>query len=134
MIDQRTPQPTTVEAACRTAKLFLAGVFVAAIILATVAADDASASGGSVAADSDGYVPIYSSCSTTDWLGYYSWYFDGYAVYGTIYINDCALSWYGAGPLDRQRIVAHELGHSSGYVHSFDPYSVMYPTHLITGT
>lgn len=134
MLDQSTSQPTTIGATYRVAKLFLVGVFVAAIMLATVATGAANASGGSVAADSDGYVPIYSSCSGYDWLGYYSWYYDGYAVYGTIYINDCALSRYGAGPADRQAVVSHELGHAWGYVHSLDPYNVMYPTHTITGT
>lgn len=124
----------TVEVMHRVAKLFLAGIFVAAIILVTVATEGANATGGSVAADSDGYVPIYSVCSTNDWLGSYNWYYDGYAVYGTIYINDCALSWYGAGPVDRQRVVSHELGHAWGYTHSLDPYSVMYPTQTITGT
>lgn len=134
VLGQKMSQPTTVEAASRVTKLFLVGIFVAAIIFATVATEGANASEGSVAVDSDGYVPIYSSCSTSNWLGYYSWYYDGYAVYGTIYINDCALSWYGAGPADRQRVVSHELGHARGYAHSLNPYSVMYPTQMIAGT
>lgn len=134
MLSRRIPRPIVVEARFRAAKLFLAIVAVAAVMLVTVAVEEAKASGGSVAVDSDGYVPVYSSCSTDNWLGYYSWYYDGYAVYGTIYINDCALAWYGAGSGDRQRVVSHEMGHAWGYGHSLDPYNVMYPVHAITGT
>lgn len=106
----------------------------AAVAVAAIMAEGASASSGSSVADSDGYVPIYSVCYDGYEVGYYEWYSDGYAVYGTVYINDCALDRLGAGPYDRERVVAHELGHSRGLLHSSDPNNYMYPYYTITGT
>lgn len=67
-------------------------------------------------------------------LGLYSWYNDGYATYGTITIDDCALDAIGAGPEDRERVLAHERGHASGLLHSADPNDLMYPVVPIQGS
>lgn len=67
-------------------------------------------------------------------LGLYSWYNDGFATYGTISIDDCALNAMGAGPLDRERVIAHEQGHANGALHSDDPNDVMYPIVPVTGS
>jgi hypothetical protein len=105
----------------------------AAVAVAVVMAQGAEASYGGLA-DSDGHVPVYSACYPGVELGYYSWYSDGYAVYGTIHINDCALARLGAGPHDRRMVVAHEMGHARGLLHSPDPNSYMYWYYDITGT
>lgn len=117
----------------RIAMLASASVLLA-MVLATATAREADASYGGGIADSDGYVPVYSTCYAGNQLGYYSWYFDGYATYGTIYINDCVLQALGAGPYDRQLVIEHEMGHSRGLLHSTNPYDVMYPISEITGT
>ncbi len=119
----------------RSAKVFLFGLLLA-VVLAVVMADGASASDGTVMADSDGYVPVYSVCySGAGYLGYYSWYYDGYdTVTGAVYIDDCLLADYGAGPDDRQRVIDHEMGHAFGLAHSSDPASYMYPYYAVTGT
>lgn len=70
----------------------------------------------------------------TESLGFYSWYNDGFATYGTITIDDCALASMGAGPGDRERVLAHELGHANGALHTDDPANIMYPTVSITGS
>lgn len=106
----------------------------AAVAAAIVLADEASASPGPVRADSDGYVPVYSACYPGYELSSYSWYHDGYATYGAIYVNDCALERLGAGPYDRERVITHEQGHAAGLPHSSDPNSYMYPYYTITGT
>jgi hypothetical protein len=107
-----------------------------AMVIALAMAEDASASFGEVMTDSDGYVPVYSVCySGTGYLAYYVWYYDDYGtVYGTVYVDDCLLADYGAGPYDRQMIIAHEMGHARGLPHSSDPNSYMYPYYTITGT
>ncbi len=104
-----------------------------AVAVAVVMAQGAEASAGGWA-DSDGHVPVYSACYPGVELGYYSWYYDGYAVYGTVYVNDCALDRLGAGPHDRRMVVAHEMGHARGLPHSPDPESYMYWYYDITGT
>jgi hypothetical protein len=119
-------------AVSRKAKLLLLGLLVA-VTVALVMPGKAEASYGGWA-DSDGYVPVYSACYPGVELGYYHWYYDGYAVYGTVYINDCALARLGAGPYDRQRVIAHEMGHAWGLPHSLDPNSYMYWYYEITGT
>lgn len=106
----------------------LAAGFVLAGVMAVAAADDAEAM-----ADSDGYVPVVYSCWAGNEVGLYSWYFDGYTVTGTIYINSCLLDSMGAGPGDYQAVIDHEMGHALGYGHSHDPYSAMYPVVAITG-
>lgn len=67
-------------------------------------------------------------------LGFYNWHTDGFATYGTITIDECALDRLGAGPNDRQRLLAHERGHANGLPHSSDPSDVMYPFFPITGS
>jgi hypothetical protein len=119
-------------AALRTAKLWLVGLL-AAVAAAAVMAQGAEASAGGWA-DSDGYVPVYSACYPGVELGYYEAYYDGYAVYGTVYVNDCALARLGAGPYDRQRVIDHEMGHARGLPDSADPNSIMYWYYEVTGT
>ena len=106
------------------------------VVLALLMTDDARASSGLSFADTDGNVPIYSVCySGYNYGAYYSWYTDGYGnVHGTISVDDCLLADYGAGPYDRQRIIAHEWGHAMGLPHSSDPSSYMYPYYVIAGT
>ena len=116
----------------RKVKLLALALLTAAAI-AAVTPERAEASYGSWA-DSDGHVPVYSACYPGVELGYYEWYYDGYAVYGTVYVNDCALARLGAGPNDRQHVIDHEMGHAGGLTHSPDPDSYMYWYYDITGT
>lgn len=117
------------------ARVWLTGLLIAAVV-AGLMAHGASASEGTTMADSDGYVPVYSVCySGTGYLGYYSWYYDGQGtVTGAVYVDDCLLADYGAGPYDRQRVIDHEMGHAWGVAHSSDPSSYMYPYYTVTGT
>ena len=117
----------------RAAKLVAAAVILA-LVLMLAAPNRAGASEGAIAADSDGYVPVYYACFVGPNLGYYDWYSDGYTVGGSITIDSCLMDSLGAGPFDYEMVLAHEFGHATGYVHSYDPYDVMYPYHLITGT
>jgi len=122
-----------VDAVLRTAKLWSVGLLLA-VAVAVAMPEKAEASSEGWWVDSDGYVPVYSACYPGVELGYYDAYYDGYAVYGTIYINDCALQRLGAGPYDREQIIAHEMGHARGLPHSPDPNSYMYWWYDITGT
>ena len=67
-------------------------------------------------------------------LAVYNWYNDGFATQGTISIDDCALDAMGAGPEDRERVLAHERGHANGLLHSDNPDDLMYPVVPITGS
>ena len=71
---------------------------------------------------------------SSEQLALYNWYNDGYATYGTISIDDCALDAMGAGPGDRERVLAHERGHANGLLHSDNPDDIMYPVVDITGS
>ena len=106
------------------AQASLAGLVVALVMtISAVTAEDAHAT------------PIYSTCyDGGNEIGYYEWYDDGRGNFTDgIYLNECALDAMGAGPLDRQRVVEHELGHAYGHDHSSDPYDVMYPQMVIWG-
>lgn len=124
-----------VGAALGSVKAWSAGLLAAAAVAAVMAQGaDASSTGGW--ADSDGYVPVYGVCySGTGYLAYYAYYSDGHGnVDGAVYVDDCLLADYGAGPYDRQRVVDHEMGHAFGLPHSPDPASYMYPWYAVTGT
>lgn len=133
MVERGTTYAVPVEAARRALKLSVASLLAAAtMVVAAPGEADASYTGGWV--DSDGYVPVYSTCYAGYEVGSYSWYSDGYTVSGTIYVNDCALQSLGAGPNDRARVIAHEQGHAAGLPHSYDPNDIMYPVTSMTGT
>ena len=115
----------------RAVKLLIAGIAAATVM--AFSAEQAGASYGSARADSDGNVPVVSSCWSGNTVGLYKWYFDGYTTQGTIFINDCALDRLGAGPNDRQAVIAHERGHANGLTHSSNSSSAMSPVLYITG-
>nr|MDP9476809.1 matrixin family metalloprotease [Actinomycetota bacterium] len=85
-------------------------------------------------ADTDGYVPIYSGCLPNNVGAFYAPYYDGYTVQGIIVVNACYLERVGAGPMDLRRLLAHEMGHARGLLHSGDPSDIMYPVVPLTGT
>ena len=85
-------------------------------------------------ADSDGYVPLYHDCLDNDMGALYVPYYDGTSIIGSIIINDCAIERFGLGPNDLQLLLAHEMGHAQGLLHSDDPNDIMYPYLPVTGT
>ncbi len=127
MIDQAVTRLSG-DAGLRRIFMLTVASLLAAATITLVAANEADAQ-----IDSDGYVPVYSTCYAGHELGYYTWYSDGYTTSGEIYVNDCALQVLGAGPADRQRVVDHEWGHAMGYGHSADPNHFMYAIETITG-
>jgi hypothetical protein len=129
-----------VEKTRRVAKLSVAGLFaVVAMAMAAPVPADAQEVDPSVA-DSDGYVPVYIVCLPEDPLlgdigGGYIPMDDGFGgVEGVIFVNVCALEELGAGPSDIEYVIAHEMGHAQGLLHSDDPDDLMYPAYRITGT
>ena len=120
----------------RLAKIWLLSLLAAVAVAAVMAEGAAAASSGASLPDSDGHVPVYSVCySGYGYLAYYAWESDGYGnVDGAVYVDDCLLADYGAGPYDRQRIIDHEMGHARGLAHSPDPGHYMYPYYAVTGT
>ncbi len=84
-------------------------------------------------ADTDGYVPIYGGCLPNNVGAFYAPYYDGYAIQGIIVVNACYLERVGAGPTDLRRLLAHEMGHARGLLHSLDPSDIMYPVLPLTG-
>ena len=134
MVGRFAGRGAPVGAALGSVKAWFVGLVVAVAVAAALA-QGADASTGSWA-DSDGYVPVYSVCySGTGALAYYSYYSDGYGnVEGAVYVDDCLLTDYGAGPHDRQRVIDHEMGHARGLPDSSDPSSYMYAYYTVTGT
>ncbi len=135
MVGRFGGRAASVGAALGSVKAWSVGMLAAAA-MAVVMAQGAEASSTGSWADSDGYVPVHSVCySGTGYLAYYSWYSDGYGnVDGAVYVDDCLLADYGAGPFDRQRAIDHEMGHAFGLPHSPDPASHMYAYYTVTGT
>lgn len=127
-----------VGAARRALKVSVAALFAATAMAMAADRADAQAVDPSIA-DSDGQVPIYEVCFPKDPLlgdiggGYIPLYNDP-VVEGVIILNTCALERLGAGPQDIDYVIAHELGHSRGLLHSDDPANLMYPAYPITGT
>ena len=125
----------------RAVRLSLASLLAAAAV-AVVAPDRADATDiGFLApdsdigfADSDGYVPLYHDCLDNDMGALYVPYYDGTSIIGSIIINDCAIERFGLGPNDLQLLLAHEMGHAQGLLHSDDPNDIMYPYLPVTGT
>ncbi len=127
------------ENAHRMAKLSVAALLTVAALTAVVDPAAAQAVDPTII-DSDGQVPLYEVCLPADPLlgdigGGYIPTDDGFGgVAGVIVLNRCALEDLGAGPNDIEYIIAHELGHAAGLLHSDDPSSLMYPAYPITGT
>ena len=92
-------------------------------------------------ADSDGVVPVYEVCIPEDPLlgdiggGYLPLSPDGgFTVEGVIFLNACGLQKLGSGPNDIQRVLAHELGHAAGFLHTDDTSDLMFPFYPPTGS
>ncbi len=113
-----------VEAPRRVVKVSVAILLMAAAMIAATMMNRAQA------AD----VPIYSACWSDNQTGYYHWETDASGnLNHYIEVNDCALERLGAGPQDRDRVIAHEMGHANGLPHSADPSDIMYPVIPVYG-
>lgn len=98
-------------------------VALAAVTVALVMALMMSQEAKAAPADSDGHIPVVSSCFAGNAGAIYkaSWYVSPngtpYNVQGVIYLNECRLAELGAGPQDRQNVIAHEKAHARGWDH-----------------
>ena len=115
----------------RAVKLCVAGLCMALVMV--LAAEEADASVGPVSVDSDGYVPVTYSCFGGSAVGTYNWFSVGGQTYGRVTVNQCLLESLGAGPQDYARVIAHEMGHSKGLLHSSYASSIMNPVMFILG-
>lgn len=117
----------------RAAKLVAVAAVLLALALMLAAPSQAGASEMPSVADSDGYVSVYYACFAGPSSGYYDWYSDGYAVYGSITIDSCLMDSLGAGPFDYERVLSHEFGHAAGYGTATIPTTSCTPTNSSRG-
>ena len=109
----------------RGTKLSLVALLVAAavaVIMLAVTPDRADAT------------PVYSACYPGDEVAFYNWAYDEYGNFSDfIEMNECALDRLGAGPIDRERVLEHEMGHANGNGHSDHADDIMYPYMVMWG-
>jgi hypothetical protein len=78
--------------------------------------------------------PVYSACYPGDEVAFYNWAYDEYGNFSDfIEMNECALDRLGAGPIDRERVLEHEMGHANGNCHSDHGGDIMYPYMVMWG-
>ena len=127
--------------------LITAGVFILVAVmwvyLGSPVVEVGTKTGGGLV-DSDGKVPIESVCyPNAEWLAQTGGSVLRDAdtlrvveVRHRIEINDCRLRKLGAGPRDRERVIAHERAHARGWDHwEGTPWTnaAFFPRYRITG-